>query len=89
MKKLLYISVLLLCISINGQQHSHKSSRALSFPDIPGYKTLKTDLHIHSVFSDGSVWPDIRVQEALRDNLDVISLTEHLEYQPHIKDSSS
>jgi hypothetical protein len=86
MKKLLYISVLLLCISINGQQHSHKSSRALSFPDIPGYKTLKTDLHIHSVFSDGSVWPDIRVQEALRDNLDVISLTEHLEYQPHIKD---
>lgn len=86
MKKLLYISVLLLCIVLNGQEHSHKSSRALSFPNIPGYKTLKTDLHIHSVFSDGSVWPDIRVQEALRDNLDAISLTEHLEYQPHIKD---
>jgi len=86
MKKLLYISVLFFCITINGQEHSHKSSRALSFPDIPGYKTLKTDLHIHSVFSDGSVWPDIRVQEALLDNLDAISLTEHLEYQPHIKD---
>ncbi len=86
MKKPLLISVLLLYFVVNAQEHSHKSSRALSFPDIPGYKTLKTDLHIHSVFSDGSVWPDIRVQEALRDNLDVISITEHLEYQPHSKD---
>ena len=41
---------------------------------------------MHSVFSDGNVWPNIRVQEALRDNLDVISLTEHLEYQPHSAD---
>lgn len=47
---------------------------------------LATDLHIHTVFSDGSVWPDIRVQEALREGLDLISLTEHLEYQPHKKD---
>lgn len=86
MKNSLYIAALLISFSISAQEHTHKSSRALSFPDIPGYKTLKTDLHIHSVFSDGSVWPDIRVQEALRDNLDVISLTEHLEYQPHKKD---
>lgn len=64
------------------QGHDHKSTRALSFPDVPGYVTLKTDLHQHTVFSDGEVWPTIRVQEALRDNLDVISLTEHLEYQP-------
>lgn len=71
---------------LHAQDHTHKSSRALSFPDIPGYKTLKTDLHQHTVFSDGEVWPSIRVQEALRDNLDVISLTEHLEYQPHRAD---
>ncbi|MCB0685272.1 MAG: PHP domain-containing protein [Saprospiraceae bacterium] len=44
---------------------------------------MKCDFHIHSVFSDGSVWPDIRVQEAVKDGLDAISLTEHLEYQPH------
>ena len=37
---------------------------------------------MHSVFSDGSVWPDIRVQEAIRDGLDVIATTEHIEYQP-------
>ncbi|MEC7771596.1 MAG: Sb-PDE family phosphodiesterase [Bacteroidota bacterium] len=68
------------------QEHTHQSSRALEFPDIPGYVTLKTDLHQHTVFSDGNVWPNIRVMEALRDNLDVISLTEHIEYQPHKED---
>ncbi len=67
-------------------QHTHTFGRAIRFPDIPGYRTLKCDFHIHSVFSDGSVWPDIRVQEALRDSLDAISLTEHLEYQPHSAD---
>lgn len=68
------------------QQHSHVSHRAIDFPDILNYRTLSTDLHMHSVFSDGNVWPSIRVQEALMDNLDAISLTEHLEYQPHSKD---
>ena len=28
-----------------------------------GLQLLSTDLHIHTVFSDGSVWPDIRVQK--------------------------
>ncbi|SDQ52203.1 Sb-PDE family phosphodiesterase [Flagellimonas zhangzhouensis] len=73
-------------ITLFAQEHIHKSSRALEFPNVPGYITLKTDLHQHTVFSDGNVWPTIRVGEALRDNLDVISLTEHLEYQPHKAD---
>ncbi|MCE2612847.1 Sb-PDE family phosphodiesterase [Flavobacteriaceae bacterium D16] len=68
------------------QPHSHQSMHALHYPNIEGYVTLKTDLHQHSVFSDGEVWPSIRVMEALRENLDVISLTEHLEYQPHKED---
>ncbi len=72
--------------SFSQHAHSHKLERSLSFPDIPSYKTLKCDLHQHSVFSDGSVWPTIRVQEALKDGLDAISLTEHIEYQPHKDD---
>lgn len=68
------------------QNHSHDSGHALMYPNIDGYVTLKTDLHQHTVFSDGEVWPTIRVMEALRENLDAISLTEHLEYQPHIDD---
>lgn len=63
-----------------------QDNRKIIFPDVEGYKTLKTDFHIHTVFSDGSVWPDIRIEEAVRDGLDAISLTEHIEYQPHIDD---
>ncbi|WP_372974437.1 Sb-PDE family phosphodiesterase [Muriicola sp.] len=68
------------------QDHQHAHGHALSYPDIPGFVTLKCDLHQHTVFSDGEVWPSIRVMEALRENLDAISLTEHLEYQPHKED---
>ncbi len=64
----------------------HKHSRVIEFPNIPGYLTLKCDLHQHTVFSDGYVWPTIRVEEAVKDGLDAISLTEHLEYQPHKTD---
>ena len=58
--------------------------RAIHFPDIAGYKTLVLDLHTHSVFSDGHVWPTIRVAEAERDGLDGIEITAHLEWQPHL-----
>jgi len=81
-----FFIALLVSSFLFAQEHSHQSSRTLAFPDIPGFKTLKTDLHQHTVFSDGNVWPNIRVMEALRDNLDVISLTEHIEYQPHKED---
>lgn len=84
--KLIFLFLLLFSGFLCAQEHTHNSSTPLSFPDIPGYKSLKTDLHIHTVFSDGKVWPNIRVMEALRDNLDAISLTEHLEYQPHKED---
>jgi hypothetical protein len=63
-----------------------KNDRTIDFPDIPGYVTLICDLHMHTVFSDGNVWPGIRVEEAINDGLDVISITDHLEYQPHLAD---
>jgi len=87
MRSCLFIVLLFHGLIINAQEnHTHAMGRAIRFPDIPGYKTLKCDLHQHTVFSDGSVWPDIRVMEALMDGLDAISLTEHLEYQPHKDD---
>ena len=86
MRNFFLSGLLLLSFAGFSQQHSHVIGRKLKFPDIPGYKTLKCDFHQHTVFSDGSVWPDIRVQEALLDGLDAISLTEHLEYQPHKAD---
>jgi len=60
--------------------------RPLSVPDLPGLVTLKADFHLHSVFSDGQVWPTVHVQEAWRDGLDAIALTEHAEYHPHKAD---
>ncbi len=58
----------------------------LMFPDLPGFITLRCDLHTHTVFSDGEVWPTVRVEEAWRDGLDAIALTDHIEYQPHKAD---
>ena len=66
--------------------HGGNNNRKIEFPDLPGLKTLVCDLHMHTVFSDGSVWPTIRVQESFKDGLDAISLTEHLEYQPYSAD---
>lgn len=62
------------------------SDRDIHFPDVDHYKTLVLDLHTHTVFSDGHVWPTIRVAEAERDGLDGIAVTEHLEWQPHLLD---
>ena len=58
----------------------------INFPDILGYETLKCDFHMHTVFSDGQVWPTTRVDEAVREGLDAIAITDHIEYQPHKDD---
>ncbi len=54
----------------------------IALPDIPGYITLKCDFHIHTVFSDGVVWPTVRVDEAWEDGLDAIAITDHIEGNP-------
>ena len=58
----------------------------VKLPDIPGYKTLICDFHMHTVFSDGYVWPTIRSEEAWRQGLDAIAITDHIEYLPHKQD---
>lgn len=58
----------------------------IAFPDIAGYTTLKCDFHMHTVFSDGEVWPELRVKEAWREGLDAISITDHIEYLPRKDD---
>src|SRR6056300_2014049 len=75
-----FLTLVLLLLSYFGQGQSP------FFNAESGYQWLSTDLHIHTVFSDGAVWPSIRVEEARREGLDLIAMTEHLEYQPHAKD---
>ena len=52
-------------------------------PQVNGYNVYKADLHTHSIFSDGSVAPEYRVKEAWLDGLDVMAVTEHIEYRRH------
>lgn len=59
-----------------------KARKEIRLPNIDGYHLLKCDFHIHTIFSDGIVWPTLRVQEAWEEGLDAISITEHIEGQP-------
>ena len=56
-------------------------------PNIDGYNGYKADLHTHTIYSDGSVAMDMRLRDAWKDGLDIMAVTEHLEYrasEPHM-----
>lgn len=76
--RLLILLITLLCaLPLTAQR------RIYHLPDLDGRVTLKCDFHLHTVFSDGDVWPRVRVDEAWRDGLDAIAITDHIEYLPH------
>jgi 3',5'-nucleoside bisphosphate phosphatase len=58
----------------------------IEIPGFGGFQTLKCDFHMHTVFSDGIVWPTVRVGEAWKEGLDVMAITDHIEYLPHSED---
>jgi len=62
------------------------SRREIAIPDVLGYKAVMCDFHMHTVFSDGRVWPDVRVGEAWRDGLHALAITDHVEYARHKDD---
>lgn len=57
--------------------------RQITIPDTGGFKVLKGDFHMHTLFSDGHVMPADRVTEAVQNGLDVIAITDHIEYRPY------
>ena len=82
MQKILLTGIFFLMSLIgNVLQAQDTTNRKTRLPDIPGFKTLRCDFHLHTVFSDGHVWPTFRVHEAVRDGLDAISLTEHIDFE--------
>ena len=66
--------------------HAQNKKTILRFPEVNGYQILKADFHQHTVFSDGSVWPTYRVEEAYVEDLDVIAISDHIEYIPNKAD---
>lgn len=94
MKKIIVFLMLALPFAANAQLSNddvHKyydleQSRyrtEINIPGFDGYLTLKCDFHIHTVFSDGLVWPSVRAKEAWLEGLDAIAITDHIEYRPH------
>lgn len=76
-KTILTLSLLIMAVSLLTAQ-----KKIVNLPDLAGYVTLKCDFHMHTVFSDGNVWPTYRVDEAVRDGIDAIAISDHLEYLP-------
>lgn len=94
MKRILFLLLLAAPVAANAQlsnddvhkyDHLNQSRyrTEINIPGFDGYQALKCDFHIHTVFSDGAVWPSIRVQEAWTEGLDAIAITDHIEYRPH------
>ena len=94
------ILIAILCVSpVNGQStktnlnpnkvtypsYGSQSRAALVFPKVMGYEVVTCDFHMHTMFSDGLVWPSIRVSEAWTEGLDAIAITDHIEYRPYRK----
>ena len=83
-KKKLFTGLAIICAFYSSAQHPVRQK--IIFPNIDDFVVLKGDFHMHTVFSDGNVWPTERVMEAYHDDLDVISITDHLEIQRYKKD---
>ena len=97
MKKFITLMMWLASISASAQYHytdannpemlHHVASKApcrkvFTLPVVNGYNIYLADLHTHSAYSDGSVLPKFRIAEAWQDGLDIIAITEHIEYRP-------
>ena len=50
-------------------------------PKVGAYNVYKADFHIHTIYSDGDITPAMRVDEAFADGLDIIAITDHMEYR--------
>lgn len=98
MKRIATLFVILMSASVANAQYYYQDSKnsqmlrhaerhepcrtEIILPQVNGYNIYKADLHTHSIFSDGHVLPRFRINEAWQDGLDVVAVTEHIEYRP-------
>ena len=55
--------------------------KELILPKVNGFNIYKADLHTHTAYSDGSLLPKARIEEAWKDGMDIIAITDHVEYR--------
>lgn len=78
---------LLLAFTFMAVASARAEPAPLTFPPLKdGRVVLSFDPHLHTIFSDGHVSPQFRVEEALREGVSAIAVTDHLEYQPRRED---
>lgn len=63
-------------------QNAHRRVEII-LPQVNGLNVYKADLHTHSIYSDAQLTPEERVKEAWYDGLDVMAMTDHVEYRRH------
>ncbi len=61
--------------------HTGKHRQEIIIPQVMGYNVYKADFHTHTIYSDGNITPSLRVREAWNDGLDILSITDHIEYR--------
>jgi histidinol phosphatase-like PHP family hydrolase len=64
------------------------------YSNLDSLKILKCDFHMHTTFSDGTVTPKERIDEAVNEGLDAIAITDHLWKSPitdsiHFKENAA
>lgn len=69
---------LFLCVCALGTL-SMSAQNKIIIPDTKDYLVLTGDMHIHTVFSDGTVWPTTRVDEAAAEGVEVLCMTDHID----------
>lgn len=57
--------------------------REFILPKVNGLTLYKADLHLHTIYSDAETTPEYRCKEAWIDGLDIIAITDHIEYRRH------
>ena len=63
---------------------NNSARKEIVIPQVNGYTVYKVDLHTHTMFSDGRVTPEWRVEEAWQDGLDAVAITDHRENRPYV-----
>ena len=92
MKRLSTIILSALCVAnVTAQQNipdTHLTSNVvaarrteITLPKVNGCTCYKADFHTHTMFSDADLTPRQRVREAWHDGLDIVCLSDHLEYR--------
>ena len=66
---------------LHHNERNERFRKEIILPQVNGYNVYKADLHTHTIHSDGDVIPSFRVYEAWYDGLDIIAITDHIEYR--------